>query len=110
MTSHDMTTKFRKKPVEVDAIQWTNPEEAYALADWSDYAVRYDKHCSGPSDPETGEDWGRLEVTTLEGDHVATPRDWLIKGVQGEFYFCKPDIFAATYEPVTPAEELTSGE
>ena len=91
--------KFRKKPVEVDAIQWTSADQAFALIDWSDGEVEYDGRCSGPSDPQTGDDWGRLSVLTLEGEHVATPRDWLIRGVKGEHYFIKPDIFEATYEP-----------
>ena len=47
-----------------------------------------------------GQEWGVLRVTTLEGEHIASPGDWLIKGVKGEFYFCKPDVFEATYEPV----------
>ena len=38
-------------------------------------------------------------MKTLEGEHVASPFDWLIRGVSGEFYFCKPDVFEATYEP-----------
>jgi hypothetical protein len=40
--------------------------------------------------------------STLEGGHVVTPGDWIITGVQGERYPCKPDIFEATYEPVPP--------
>ncbi|WP_434741253.1 hypothetical protein [Micromonospora sp. SH-82] len=90
--------KFRKKPVEVDAVLWAAPEDAHDLVEWADGAVAYDPHTSGPTGP-AGEDWGRLTVTTLEGEHVATPGDWLIKGVRGEFYFCKPDVFEATHEP-----------
>ena len=40
-----------------------------------------------------------LQVVNLGGEHVASPFDWLIRGVAGEFYFCKPDVFEATYEP-----------
>lgn len=43
---------------------------------------------------------GGLKIFTLEGPLMATPGDWIIKGVKGEFYPCKPDIFEATYEPV----------
>jgi hypothetical protein len=50
--------------------------------------------------PEAWMPWPH--VHTLEGDHTWTEGDWLIRGVKGEFYFCKPDIFAATYEPVEP--------
>jgi hypothetical protein len=42
---------------------------------------------------------GRLEITTLEGTMIANVGDWIIQGVKGECYPCKPDIFAATYEP-----------
>lgn len=45
-----------------------------------------------------------IAVRTLEGTMVADPGDWIIRGVQGEFYPCKPDIFEATYEPVSGAE------
>ncbi|MCT2280589.1 hypothetical protein M3G91_23520 [Micromonospora chalcea] len=96
--------RFRKKPVEVEAVQWDEPDGAYGLIDWADTAIDYDPHTSGPSNPLDGKDWGRLAVTTLEGEHVATPGDWLIRGVKGEFYFCKPDVFAATYEPVDGGE------
>lgn len=98
--------KYRKKPVVIEALQWTDTEESLdALllfaSDGDTDALDYDEGAAGPSHPVTHEDWGRLSVTTLEGEHVATPMDWLIKGVQGEFYFCKPDIFAATYEGVS---------
>ena len=43
---------------------------------------------------------GHLLIGTLEGTMAAAPGDWVIKGVAGEFYPCKPDIFEATYEPV----------
>jgi hypothetical protein len=43
-------------------------------------------------------DWRVLMIKTLEGDFTASPGDWIIKGVKGEFYPCKPDIFEATYE------------
>lgn len=42
---------------------------------------------------------GEMRIDTLEGSMLASPSDWIIKGVKGEFYPCKPDIFAATYEP-----------
>ena len=48
---------------------------------------------------------GGLVIKTLEGEHFAKIGDLIIKGVQGEFYPCKPDIFEATYEPVTPPKD-----
>ena len=82
--------KFRKKPVVIDAIQWTgkNLEE---LRQWM-----------SPDYPA----WGTvtnpdaLIIQTLEGNHHARIGDWIIKGVHGEFYPCKSDIFEKTYEPV----------
>lgn len=53
--------------------------------------------------PPPGMHHGALVIPTLEGAHYASPGDWIIRGVQGEFYPCKPDIFAATYEAVAPA-------
>lgn len=90
--------KFRKKPVEIEAVQWVDPEEAGDLVDWAEGDLCYHGDTAGPSDPETGADWGLLEIATLEGVLHVRPRDWIIRGVQGEFYLCKPDIFEATYE------------
>ena len=79
--------KYRKKPVVIEAIQWdaTDPT-AKKLREWSDHAVR-------------AHDGSACFVDTLEGTMEARPGDWIIKGIKGEFYPCKPDIFAATYEP-----------
>lgn len=77
--------RFRKKPVVIEAIQWTGGN-AVTLLDWI-----------GPHARQEG---ATLIIATLEGDHEASLGDWIIKGVKGEFYPCKPDIFTATYEPV----------
>lgn len=83
--------KYRKKPVVIDAIQWTGVN----LSEISAF--------TGPC-AALNEATNELMIFTLEdgvrGDakHAATVGDFVIKGVQGEFYFCKPDIFAATYE------------
>jgi hypothetical protein len=74
--------KFRKKPVVIEATQW--------FKDGDHPAVR-----KPPANWDTGEcGW----VDTLEGGHVVTPGDWIITGVKGEHYPCKPDIFEMTYE------------
>ncbi len=80
--------KFRKKPVDVEAVQWTgnNAERCYQFCP--------------PLLKETNRCNGRLTIPTLEGKMQAETGDWIIKGVKGEFYPCKPDIFALTYEPV----------
>jgi len=77
--------KFRKKPVEVEAEQWTgdNWEEIKRFA--GDAVVLIT-------------DTRQIEICTLEGTMTANVADWIIRGVQGEFYPCKPAIFKATYE------------
>lgn len=75
--------KFRKKPVVIDALQWTgdNLDEIQCF-------------CEG----STSFDNGRLTIHTLEGGMLASEGDFIIRGVKGEFYPCKADIFEATYE------------
>ena len=79
--------KFRKKPVVIEAILWNgdNIEEIAEFMKWRNF----------DHDKRNG-----LIIRTLEGQHIATVGDFIIKGVQGEFYPCKPDIFAATYDLV----------
>lgn len=74
---------FQKKPVTIEARQW-NGANAVSLIDWIK--------------PEARQEGSTLIIPTLEGDHEASLGDWIIKGVKGEFYPCKPDIFAMTYE------------
>jgi len=77
--------KFRKKPVIIEAQKYTrNGLEAEKVAEW----------CGGKQ-TDNG-----CEISTLEGTMLADYGDWIIKGVKGEFYPCKPDIFEATYEAV----------
>ena len=82
---------YRKKPVVVGAVQWTGRPTREMNAFIGDRAVRMD------GDGVTGND--PLLVSTLEGEEmICSPGDWLIQGVKGELYPCKPDIFEATYE------------
>lgn len=97
--------QYRKKPVVIEAVQlsWRNWNE---VCDFLGGIInegnpgRFSQDFSDTCGEETTEDAGWIEITipTLEGDHVAKHGDWIIKGVMGEFYPCKPDIFAATYE------------
>lgn len=77
--------KFRKKPIVIEAVQWFKAGDHPAV------------------DFNGQDDTGRTmySIKTLEGRHVVTPGDWIITGIKGEQYPCKPDIFAATYDPVT---------
>lgn len=85
---------YRKKPVVIQAAQFTGPADAEAIGAW----IGWDK-CS----VVTTSDNIIIVIPTLEGDMRADLGDWIIRGAQGEFYPCKPDIFAATYEPVDQA-------
>jgi hypothetical protein len=89
---------FKKKPVVIEAKQFTDNGSAMQIMEWMGY----------PSvdlriDPGTGLAY-ELDILTLEdgkdsrAKHVASLGDWIIRGVQGEFYPCKPDIFEQTYE------------
>lgn len=87
--------KFRKRPVVIEAVQFTIPgglEAAY----WCGGELRRQEK---PSDHTDVAYW--IDIPTLEGIMRADEGDWIIKGVKGEFYPCKPDIFEATYEAVT---------
>lgn len=86
--------QFRKRPVVIDAIQWTT-DNLDELRAWG-----------APVTILPATDGLRLIIGTLEDGpnseavHVADPLDWIIRGVAGEFYPCKPDIFAVTYDAV----------
>jgi hypothetical protein len=93
--------RYRKKPVEVEAVLWTgkNHREMFDfLSGQSDKFVPLSAF---------GENFyidhkkvaGGLVIKTLEGEHLASIGDFIICGVNGEFYPCKPDIFAKTYDP-----------
>lgn len=81
---------YRKKPVTIEAVQW----DGMKVADIAEF-MRAERVSIRD---------GGIEIDTLEGTMRADPGDWIIKGVKGEFYPCKPDIFEATYEPVDAPE------
>ena len=87
--------KYRKKPVVIDAFRphLLKEEKAPEIPDWVMQALYDGTLKQGPGG--TG-----FIVVTLEGAMLGLADDWLIRGVKGELYPCKPDIFAATYEPV----------
>lgn len=103
--------KYRKLPVEIEAVRFLeiiNGDDAVLdgpTPDWLQEAFDCEDHdapgaisigtggsisCKGPY----------LVIATLEGEMQANPGDWIIRGVKGELYPCKPDIFAETYAPV----------
>lgn len=90
-------TKYRNKPVVIDAFEFTG--EVDPVIEWKRSFPDYDDHHC-PMSPYAGY---CLSIGTLEGEMIASPGDWIIRGVAGEFYPCKPDIFSATYEPAEGA-------
>jgi len=81
--------KFRKKPIVIDAAQfiWPPGQVVPAGATFEGFAVKQDARGVF------------LTIPTLEGDHRCDAGDWIITGIKGEKYPCKPDVFARTYEP-----------
>lgn len=110
--------KFRKKPVIIEAVKWNGYSNNLGLTngDPLTLSARYDRpewmpavsrvvtnqtyFANMPSLGEVWRDGENLWIGTLEGKITASPGDWIIRGVKGELYPCKPDIFEATYEPV----------
>lgn len=96
--------KFRKKPVVIEALQWDGNLRAmleflgcgsdeHSCTDGKNFSISH------------GKVEGGLVIKTLEGEHLASIGDWIIKGIEGEFYPCKPSIFLATYEHVLESED-----
>lgn len=81
--------RYRKKPVEIDALRYDSENAQEAL----DFAAAAKHAFVDPS--------GQMVIVTLEGNMVASHGDWIVKGVAGEFYPVKPEIFEATYEAVS---------
>lgn len=92
--------KYRKKPVVIDAIQWDGMQTTYEkIITELDPNKKYVLPLLRDS---------KIHIHTLEGDHEGRMGDWVIKGVNGELYPCKPDIFKKTYEPVTNEAKNTT--
>lgn len=93
---------FRKKPVVIEAIQWDGSiESAQDVIRWSGNRIGYRSESIGNPDESKRSKTVWLVVYTIEGNMQAQPNDWIIKGIKGELYPCKPDIFEATYEEVS---------
>lgn len=90
--------KYRKKPVVIEAVKWDGKnfdEISHFTGDWHGHKKNHEDA------EELALKSGDLFITTLEGTMQASTGDFIIKGVKGEFYPCKPEIFEMTYEPVT---------
>ncbi len=94
--------KFKKKPVVVEAEQWFSVSPYDGTQRVVDYFrdphISGDRRCFQPGCPAMMHDHGWMD--TPEGGHRVCPGDWIITGIAGEKYPCKPDIFERTYEPL----------
>lgn len=90
--------RYRKKPVEIEAVQFTEDLALRMLIDRQDgpFGLRASGNYH-PEDRTISAAW--ISIKTLEGVMRADLNDWIIKGVHGELYPCKPEIFSATYDP-----------
>jgi hypothetical protein len=86
-------TKYRKKPIVIEAVKFTrnNFQEIKDFTEEKAHSLTIERRIDGVA---------TCIIPTLEGQHIATEGDFIIKGVQNEFYPCKPDIFEKTYELV----------
>lgn len=124
--------KYRKKPVVIEATQWfkngdhpgdyCSPRQGFEAGEvkefsgeyarthgWEGSVVRYFRRPDIGGETPCRECSVRMHehgwIDTKEGGHIVCPKDWIITGVKGEVYPCKPDIFAETYEPVNPSTD-----
>ncbi|OZE10218.1 hypothetical protein CH249_14140 [Rhodococcus sp. 05-2255-3B1] len=113
---------FRKKPVEIEAMHFRSdltPGEAHEIYSWverntlgsfdvNEFLDNASDDADSPRYPESGVSIdakdGRMVIATLEGLHWVNLDDWVIRGIKGEFYPCKPDIFASSYDPVSSVD------
>ena len=97
-------SQYRKKPVVIEAFQMTPEHRASNefWPSWMDEAWQLERETDGSLYPtEAGTGNGPLSIGTLEGNLAVSWGDWIIRGVNGEIYPCKPDIFEQTYEAVS---------
>lgn len=100
-----MIKKYRKKPVEIEAVQLKDFSQATVKSCLEFMGQNVNTNCMMASDRFDEyclilKHQGGIFIETLEGNMLASKGDFIIKGVSGEFYPCKPDIFAKTYESV----------
>lgn len=97
--------KYRKKPVVIEAFQMTHLRR-FDNADWPNWLhAKWNEGFHGdngvfPANMHFVDAGEELAIRTLEGIHLVSFDDWIIQGVKGELYPCKPDIFEMTYEEV----------
>ena len=99
--------KYRKKAVVIDAIQWNGKNHREMFDFLTNYELTNEFMSTSGENFYIDHDKikGGLIIKALEGEHLASIGDYIIKGVKGEFYPCKPDIFEQTYEELKGGKE-----
>ena len=97
--------KYRKKPVIIEAFRWTGDKDQVEDPEWIVEAIKegtvsFDRFAR----LNRTEERLKMLIETLEGQMIAMPGDWIIRGNKGEIYPCKPEIFEATYERIETDE------
>lgn len=88
---------FRKRPLEIEAVQFSAPNTPQDIVRFCPIAQLF--RVQAETQPLNEKSWA--EIPTPEGWFTASYGDWIIRGIQGEYYPCKPNVFSATYEPVS---------
>lgn len=97
--------KYKKKPIVIEAFQWTAGPDQTEDPEWIVEAIRQGTVTVANSGSENVS----LQIKTLEGVMTASVDDWIIQGIHGEIYPCKPDIFTASYEPAESSPPTEKG-
>lgn len=95
-----MVMKAKKKPVVIEFIQFNGNSNKTEIEKWIGKELKYEVFSDSAYEAGEGAPYFSIFIPTLEGEMRADPNDYIIKGVNGEFYPCKPDIFEKTYEVV----------
>lgn len=95
-----MVIKAKKKPVVIECIQFNGNSNKMEIEKWMGKKLKYEVFSDSAYEAGMGAPYFSLFIPTLEGKMRADPHDYIIKGVNGEFYPCKPDIFEKTYDVV----------
>ena len=99
-----MVKKAKKKPVVIEFIQFNGNSNRKEIEDWIGQKLKCEVFSDSAYEAGMGAPFFSLFIPTLEGVMRADPYDYIIKGVRGEFYPCKPDVFEKTYEVLNGKE------
>lgn len=100
--------KFRKKPIVIQAWPWLRSgDHPQVISPPPNCTTKSDIRCEKCGESSGKHGWIQTLEGGSDGAQLVCPGDWIIKGVKGEFYPCKPDVFAQTYEPEPDGQGAT---